>query len=328
MLHVHVGPAFFHRAAITGQAGADHARGGDPSRNIERLQQRGAIQCHRQRLAVFLGRQETPGVGYVEAEQADRRIQPHGAPAQPAGIGQRQGCEFAAQDNFIAPLSKATGCAGRIGRGDLQLQKAILETRLHRKAAIFRSQRIQHSDPFAAPQPHRTGTGTPHGDAEFGLGEQLQEARHRALQPDFHDPAGHCADIADLVQIHPQAGAVEAFARCAQRIADRLRGQPCSVGQVEFPDAKDIAAAIVGNDPTFRDGRHHLARLVDGHEPLHRRGTDMLAGKTQPEATVEQLVFIADDGDLEHPVIARLRARDEEPRQEKEQGGAHGCAAG
>mgnify|MGYP000870673239 CR=1 FL=1 len=73
---------------------------------------------------------------------------------------------------------------------------------------------VEQGGVLLARQPHRPGPAPLAQQAQFGLGQQLQEAGHRAVESYLDYPAGHRADIANLCEIEAQ--------RRAAKSADRL----------------------------------------------------------------------------------------------------------
>ena len=146
------------------------------------------------------------------------------------------------------------------------------------------------------------------------------------MQADFDHAPGHRADIANLGEIEAERSPLEPRHRAGQRIAHRARGQPAAIGQIEFADPENIARPVIGDDPAFGDARHHIALRVAADQPLRHRGAQMLAAIGQAQAFGVKPVFLADIGDIDHPVVDRA-GRTGGQSQRREQRGEQGEGA-
>ncbi|KAG5723018.1 hypothetical protein E4T56_gene20933, partial [Termitomyces sp. T112] len=108
--------------------------------------------------------------------------------------------------------------------------------------------------------------------AQFGLGQQLQEIGHGLVQPDLDHAPGHGANILDNRQILPQSAALLRRNRAAQGQFCRLAAQPRAIFPRAVAQAEDIAAPLISHDPAFGQTRHDLAFVIEADQTLGRRG--------------------------------------------------------
>ena len=106
------------------------------------------------------------------------------------------------------------------------------------------------------------------GQAQLGLGQQLQQIWHGRRQADFHHSPGHGADIGDAGQIQPQRRVRLRIQRLLQGVARGFAGNAAAIGPDAISQTEDIVPAIGGDDPAVGKGRDHPAFLVQPHEPL------------------------------------------------------------
>ena len=233
--------------------------------------------------------------------------------------------QSSSQDQVIACLGKSIG--GLLGRccTDTDRTDHLAPAGLFGQTAQFGGKRGEQQarvDGLSEHQAHRLITEL---DTHFRLREKLEKVGHRAGQPNFDDPTGHRADIADLGKIETKGSALQLPHPPLQRIAYRLCGQPVAAGEIEFVDPEDVAGASVGNDPAFGHTGHDLSAWIETDQSRRQRGANMLARMAEPDSLRFQIFGLGNERNVHDPVVLTHAARSEREGQQCRDDSAHDC---
>jgi hypothetical protein len=169
-----------------------------------------------------------------------------------------------------------------------------------------RSRRLDRQDcpRTVADELHVAAAARPAHQRQLGLGEQLEQHRHRARQADLDHPAGHRADLGDRREVEPERGTAQPADRFAERRARAFGGQLATVGPRAVAQPENEAAPVVGDDPAVGERRNHLALGVERDEAGIGRRAQVLRPSGQADTLGEELLRRVDEGDFDRPVVA------------------------
>src|SRR3546814_7295718 len=97
-------------------------------------------------------------------------------------------------------------------------------------------------------------------DAQFRLGEQLEEVRARRFEADFQHVVGHCLDLVDHAQLDLEVVAAGAAYRRLEPLRDLLGRDGLPVRPFGADETKRVSKAVIRHDPALRQRRLDLPR--------------------------------------------------------------------
>ena len=171
-----------------------------------------------------------------------------------------------------------------------------------------------------------TGAATGQGNGHLRLREKLKKTRHRAGKADFDHQIGHAANVRFQSSQDCRRGGHPR----SEELCHLLRLDRGAISPTGGLQAKNIALAVILDDPAFGKAAHYLAIRAESDESLGGGAQhDLTRGAGCVAQRIGQFVGAANNVDLNRSPIASPSAAAEQGqghRQVHEEKGAQGAS--